>query len=136
VTGVNNIELAKGASLMPDKRREKRVEEETKVAIRILPEDRYEVDKNVVYALTKDISSGGVKILTDKILPVDTLLNIELTLTKLRKLVTVKGRVRWVNRLYDDEVFEMGLEFIDTPPESVILLLENIYGSKEEDHTE
>jgi len=121
---------------MPDKRREKRVEEETKVAIRILPEDRYEVDKNVVYALTKDISSGGVKILTDKMLPVDTLLNIELTLTKLRKLVTVKGRVRWVNRLYDDEVFEMGLEFIDTPPESVILLLENIYGSKEEDHTE
>jgi len=117
---------------MPDKRREKRVPEETKVAIRILPEDRYEEDKSVVYALTKDISSGGVKILTDKMLPVDTLLRIELTLAKLRKLITVKGKVRWVNKLYDDEVFEMGLEFIDTPPESVILLLENIYGTKEE----
>ncbi len=117
---------------MPDKRREKRVEEETKVAIRILPEDKYEHDKNVVYALTKDISSGGVKILTDRMLPVDTLLHIELTLAKLRKLVTVTGKVRWVKRLYDDEVFEMGLEFVDTPPERVILLLENIYGTKEE----
>ena len=117
---------------MPDKRREKRVEEETKVAIRILPENRYAHDKNVVFALTKDISSGGLKILTDKMLPVDTLLSIELTLAKLRKLVTVTGKVRWVKRLYDDDVFEMGLEFIDTPPESVILLLENIYGTKEE----
>ena len=117
---------------MPDKRREKRVEEETKVTIRILPEDKYAHDKNVVFALTKDISSGGLKILTDKMLPVDTLLNIELTLAKLRKLVTVNGRVRWVKRLYDDEVFEMGLEFVNTPPESVMLLLENIYGTKEE----
>jgi uncharacterized protein (TIGR02266 family) len=120
---------------MPDKRREQRVAEETKVAIRILPEDSYKHDKNVVYALTKDISSGGAKILTDKMLPVDTLVQIELTLAKLRKLVTVKGRVRWVNELYDNDVFEMGLEFIDTPPESVILLLENIYGTKEDDHT-
>ena len=117
---------------MPDKRREKRVEEETKVAIRILPEDKYKHDKNVVYALTKDISSGGIKILTDRMLPVNTLLHIELTLAKLRKLVTVKGKVRWVNRLYDDDVFEMGLEFVDTPPESVMLLLENIYGTKED----
>ena len=118
---------------MPDKRREQRVEEETKVAIRVLPEDKYAHDKNVVYALTKDISSGGVKVLTDKMLPIDTLLHIELTLTKLRKLVTVTGKVRWVKRLYDDDVFEMGVEFVDTPPESIILLLENIYGSKEED---
>jgi c-di-GMP-binding flagellar brake protein YcgR len=118
---------------MPDKRRENRVAEETKVTIKILPEDNYAHDKTVVYALTKDISSGGIKILTDKMLPVDTLLQIELTLTKLRKLVTLNGKVRWVNRLYDDDVFEMGIEFIDTAPESVILLLENIYGSKEED---
>jgi c-di-GMP-binding flagellar brake protein YcgR len=120
---------------MPDKRREQRVEEETKVTIRVLPEDKNTHDKNVVFALTKDISSGGLKILTDKMLPVNTLLNIELTLAKLRKLVTVNGRVRWVKRLYDDDVFEMGLEFVDTPPESVILLLENIYGTKDEDQT-
>ncbi len=117
---------------MSEKRKEKRVEEEIKVAIKLLPEDKYQHDKNIVYALTKDISSGGVKIVTDKMLPIDTLLKIELTLTKMRKLVEANAKVRWVGRLYDDDVFEMGLEFVDTPPESVMLLLEYIYGLEKE----
>ena len=117
---------------MSEKRKEKRVEEEIKVAIKLLPEDKYQHGKNVVYALTKDISSGGVKIVTDKLLPVDTLLKIELTLAKIRKLVEATAKVRWVNRLYDDDVFEMGLEFVDTPAKSVMLLLEYIYGLEEE----
>jgi uncharacterized protein (TIGR02266 family) len=117
---------------MSEKRKEKRIEEEIKVAIKLLPEDKYQHDKNIVYALTKDISSGGVKIVTDKLLPVDTTLKIELTLAKMRKLVEATARVRWVNRLYDDDVFEMGLEFVDTPSGSVMLLLEYIYGLEEE----
>ena len=117
---------------MSEKRKEKRIEEEIKVAIKLLPEDKYQHDKNVVHALTKDISSGGVKIVTDKLLPVDTLIRIELTLAKIRKLVEATAKVRWVNRLYDDDVFEMGLEFVDTPAKSVMLLLEYIYGLEEE----
>jgi uncharacterized protein (TIGR02266 family) len=117
---------------MSEKRKEKRVEEEIKVAIKLLPEDKYKHDKNVVHALTKDISSGGVKIVTDKLLPVDTMMKLELTLAKIRKLVEVTAKVRWVNRLYDDDVFEMGLEFVDTPAKSVMLLLEYIYGLEEE----
>lgn len=117
---------------MSEKRKEKRVQDEIKVAIKILPEEKYQHDKNVMYALTKDISSGGVKIVTDKLLPVDTMLKIELTLAKIRKLIEATAKVRWVNRLYDDDVFEMGLEFVDTPAESVMLLLEYIYGLEEE----
>jgi uncharacterized protein (TIGR02266 family) len=123
----------RGANAMSEKRKEKRIEEEIKVAIKLLPEDKYQHDKNVVYALTKDISSGGVKIVTDKMLPIDTILKIQLTLAKMRKLVEATAKVRWVNRLYDDDVFEMGLEFIDTPAESVMLLLEYIYGLEEEE---
>ncbi|MGD9346817.1 MAG: PilZ domain-containing protein [Candidatus Aminicenantes bacterium] len=117
---------------MSEKRKEKRIKDEIKVAIKLLPEEKYQHEKNVVYALTKDISSGGVKIVTDKMLPIDTLLKIELTLAKIRKLVEATARVRWVSRLYDDDVFEMGLEFVDTPAESVMLLLEYIYGLEEE----
>ena len=115
---------------MTEKRREKRLEEETKLSIRILPDEEQEIDENVVYALTKDISSGGLKILTDKMLPIDTLLDIEMTLSKMRKIVSVKGKVRWLKQLYDDDVFEVGLQFVDTPPESIMLLLEYIYGTK------
>ena len=114
---------------MTEKRREKRLEEETKVAIRILPDEEQEIDESVVYALTKDISSGGVKILTDKMLPVDTLLEIEMTLSRMRKIVSAKGKVRWLKPLYDGGVFEVGLQFVDTPPESIILLLEYVYGT-------
>jgi len=117
---------------MSEKSKEKRVEEENKIAIKLLPEDKYQHDKNIVFALTKDISSGGVKIITDKMLPIDTMLKIELTLAKMRKLVEATAKVRWMSRLYDDDVFEMGLEFIDTPAESVMLLLEYIYGLEEE----
>jgi uncharacterized protein (TIGR02266 family) len=121
-----------GASAMSEKRKEKRIKEEIKVAIKLLPEDKYQHNKNVVYALTKDISSGGVKIVTDQMLPIDTILKIELTLAKIRKLIEATAKVRWVNRLYDDDVFEMGLEFIDTPAESVMFLLEYIYGLEDE----
>ena len=117
---------------MSEKRKEKRIKEEIKVAIKLLPEDKYQHNKNVVYALTKDISSGGVKIVTDQMLPIDTILKIELTLAKIRKLIEATAKVRWVNRLYDDDVFEMGLEFIDTPAESVMFLLEYIYGLEDE----
>ena len=120
---------------MTEKRREKRVEEETKVSIRILNEEEHDTEENIVYALTKDISSGGVKILTDKMLPVNTHLEIELTLPKMRKIVAVTGKVRWVKQIYDDDVFETGLQFVDTPPESIMLLLEYTYGSKAESQT-
>jgi uncharacterized protein (TIGR02266 family) len=119
---------------MTEKRREKRLEEETKVAIRILPDKESEVEENVVYALTKDISSGGVKILTDKMLPVGTLLDIEMTLSQMRKIVSAKGKVRWLKQLYDGAVFEVGLQFVDPPPESIMLLLEFIYGTKPVSH--
>lgn len=116
---------------MSEKRKEKRIEEEIRVRIKLIPEDKYKHDKNIVYALTKDISSGGVKIVTDKRLPIDAMLKIELTLSKIRKLVQATARVRWINQLYDDDVFEMGLEFVDTPADSVMLLLEYIYGLEE-----
>ncbi|MBN1224378.1 MAG: PilZ domain-containing protein [Candidatus Aminicenantes bacterium] len=120
---------------MTEKRREKRVEEEAKVSIRILKESEHDTEGNIVYALTKDISSGGAKILTDKMLPVNTLLEIELTLPKMRKIVAVTGKVRWVKQIYDDDVFETGLQFVDTAPESIMLLLEYIYSSKAESRT-
>jgi c-di-GMP-binding flagellar brake protein YcgR len=117
---------------MTEKRREKRLEEETKVTIRILPDEEREIDESVVYALTKDFSSGGVKILTDKMLPADTLIDIEMTLSKMRKIVSAKGKVRWLKQVYDGGVFEVGLQFVDTPPESIMLLLEYIYGTNPE----
>jgi hypothetical protein len=70
---------------------------------------------------------GGVNIRTDTFFPVDTVIKMELTLAKIQKIVHLKGKVKWVKSLYDDEVFEMGLEFVDTPPDIITSLIGHLY---------
>ena len=82
------------------------------------------------FALTKDISLNGLKIHTDVKLDIDTVLKIEIVLAKSKKLISIIGRVKWVSQLYDGEVFETGVEFIDTPPDRVLSLLDHLYGEK------
>jgi Tfp pilus assembly protein PilZ len=81
----------------------------------------------IFYTLTKDISLGGVNIRTDTFLPVDTVVKIELSLPKMHKMLYVRGRVKWIKSLYDDEVFEIGLEFMDIPPNIITSLIGQLY---------
>ena len=112
---------------MENKRREKRIKEENKLICEIVSDNKTLRCKKVFYTLTKDISLGGVNIRTDTFLPVDTVVKIELSLPKMQKLVCIKGRVKWAKSLYEDEVFEMGLEFVDTPPNVITSLIGHLY---------
>lgn len=117
---------------MKERRKEIRVEEESRITLRLVSERKLPNGKKICYALTKDVSAGGVKILTDTLLPINTLLKIEFPLARAHKLVSVIGKVKWVKSLYNKELFEMGLEFVDTSPEDIMSLLEHIYKGKEE----
>ena len=112
---------------MEDKRREKRVKEENKLICEIVSDNKILKCKKIFYTLTKDISLGGVNIRTDTFLPVDTIVKMELSLSKMQKIVYLKGKVKWVKSLFDDEVFEMGLEFMDTPPNIITSLIGHLY---------
>jgi len=46
---------------------------------------------------------------------------------EMHKVVCVKGRVKWVKSLYGDEVFELGLEFVDTPPDIITFLIGHLF---------
>jgi hypothetical protein len=115
---------------MDEKRKERRLDEENKVTISVFSKDKSTQAKGNFFALTKDISLNGLKIHTDVNLDIDTVLKIEIVLAKSKKLVSVIGRVKWVSQLYDGEVFETGVEFIDTPPDRVLSLLDHLYGEK------
>lgn len=115
---------------MKEKRKEKRLNEENKVTISVLSKDKSAPAKGSFYALTKDISLNGMKLHTDAKLDIGTELKIEMALARSKKLISVIGRVKWASQLYDDEVFEMGVEFVDTPPDRVLTLLEHLYGEK------
>lgn len=115
------------AKRMLDKRREKRKKEENKLICEIVSCDEILKQKKVFYTLTKDISLGGVNIRTDTFLPVDTVVKMELSLPKMQKIVCIKGKVKWAKSLYENEVFEIGLEFVDTPPNIITSLIGHLF---------
>ncbi|MFC2164389.1 PilZ domain-containing protein [Acidobacteriota bacterium] len=111
-----------------EKRREKRKSEENKVTISIVSKHKKQELSDNIYALTKDISMSGVKIWTDTDLQINTFLKIEMALAKSHRLISVIGKVKWIKQKYGNEVFEVGVEFVDTPPDRVMALLEHLYG--------
>jgi len=58
--------------------------------------------------------------MTDSPLPVKTRVRLEIALAESQKLITGLAEVRWVKSLFDDDVFEMGLEFVELDPQSRI----------------
>ncbi|MFZ2053565.1 MAG: PilZ domain-containing protein [Candidatus Aminicenantales bacterium] len=114
-----------------ERRRESRINEEDKVVIELLTNGQTPEDKSIVNALTKDISPGGVRIMTNMLLPVNTLLKIEIVLSKRRRRVHTMGVVRWARSVYEEELFEMGIEFSQISPEDKMLLLEQTYRKRE-----
>jgi Tfp pilus assembly protein PilZ len=112
---------------MEDKRREKRLKEENKLVCEIISCSDSLKHRKIFYTLMKDISLGGLNIRTDTFLPIDTVVKIELPLSKMHKIISVKGKVKWIRSLYGDEVFELGLEFVDTPPHLITSLIGHLY---------
>ena len=118
-----------GKKVAQDRRREVRVEAENKILLDLPPEARRSDDEEDYCALTGDISPGGCRILINRSIPIDTVLKIELPLSKVRKVVKTRAKVRWVRAVEDGVLYETGLEFIDLPPDSLMALLEFSYKS-------
>jgi c-di-GMP-binding flagellar brake protein YcgR len=110
-----------------ERRRDSRINEEDKVLIELLTNGRPPADKTIINALTKDLSPGGVRLLTDVLLPVDTLLKMEIVLSRRRRVVHAMGMVRWARTMYEEEMFEIGIEFTQISPDDKMLLLEHTY---------
>jgi hypothetical protein len=52
---------------------------------------------------------------------------IKITLLKIGETIGPTGKVVWGNKLEDSEMYEMGIEFENTQPEILCILLEYIY---------
>ncbi len=112
---------------MKEKRREERIPDELKFTLNPFSDTESASAEETCFSLTRDVSAGGARIITNIPLPVDTLARFEIGLSRLRKIVHGTCRVRWVNRLFEDDIFEIGLEFVDLDPESIGALLEHVY---------
>jgi c-di-GMP-binding flagellar brake protein YcgR len=110
-----------------ERRKDSRVSEEDKVVIELFPDLQPPPQKKIFSALTKDISPGGVRLMTNVALPVNTPVRMEIVLSKRRKLIQATGIVRWSRSVYEADLFEMGVEFTEIALEDKMILLEHTY---------
>lgn len=112
---------------MTQRRKDSREREENKVVIEFVTSFGDSVSTTEIYALTKDISVGGARIVTDWFFPIGTYFKVNLALSKSKQVVRVDGRVRWARNLDDnDDLFEVGVEFMHDIPETILALLNHI----------
>jgi c-di-GMP-binding flagellar brake protein YcgR len=113
---------------MKERRKEPRKKEENKIIIRLNQGSKTSGGKNEVHALTQDISSGGVRVLTDRHLSAGDHLELELLLSKTKQILRLSGEVKWVHSVFEGELYEVGIEFLNVEPGQRMLLLKHIYG--------
>jgi hypothetical protein len=111
---------------MDERRKKPRLEEENEITITIVSGGGNSPKEKIIYNHSKDISVSGAGIHAHIFLPVNTLLMIEMTLKTLRQIITVIGKVKWIKVVFEDESYEAGVEFFNTPNDAIKKLSEYI----------
>jgi len=109
----------KGQKKGDELRKAQRLSEEHNITITVISEDKNLLKEKILYKFSKDISESGIKIQGNIPLPIDTLLQIDLTLQSLRQKITALGKVKWVEFNTEEGTFEAGVEFVDTSSEAI-----------------
>ena len=107
-------DLAKKAA-----RKAERLDEENQINITILSGLTTPPDKEILYNYSEDISMTGTRIKGNVLLPLDTFLEIDLILKNSKQKITVFGKVKWSKVVEEGQTYEAGVEFVDTPDESI-----------------
>lgn len=111
-----------------DRRRDPRIEEKKEVILEIINSRTLdEPQKKQLIAKSLDISVGGIRLESSEEFSPESLIKLKIPSNQLGKWIQVYGRIRWIKKLETEKVVEFGLEFIDTPPETVLDLMEHIY---------
>jgi hypothetical protein len=104
---------------MEERRKAPRLQEENEVTITVVSAGDDIPQETVIHNRSKDISVSGARIQAHLYLPVDTLVMLEMTLSTVRQMITVIGKVKWIKIIYEDEAYEAGVEFVNTPNDAI-----------------
>lgn len=104
---------------MDDKRREKRLKEKSEITITVVAGARNCSQGKVVYNICKDVSASGAKIQSNIFLPIDALLKIDFKLKNFQQMISAMGKVKWIKIIFEDECYDAGVEFVNTPKEAI-----------------
>lgn len=104
---------------MKEKRKANRLHEFNEITVSVIPESQEVSQENIAYKYSEDISASGTKIRGNILLPVDTMVKIDFTLKTLEEKITAMGKVKWIKVIFEDNWYEAGVEFVDTPDEAI-----------------
>ena len=80
--------------------------------------------RNYFYTVTKDLSEGGAKILTDKFIPKGN--DVKVNINLINKMVNLKAKVIWCNKERIGERYSVGLRFTEVNKNSKSSLVDLI----------
>ena len=109
---------------MNDQRKFERLGVSFPVECKSLPDRKY------FYTVSKDLSLGGLKILTNDFLPKNNLIKLNINL--IDKVLNVKAKVAWCNSERASERYTAGLEFVEinnTNQKELTNFINTIYNS-------
>ena len=117
----------KAGTASAERRREPRTADLNQVTLEPQGELPPGLGRGVYYAQTKDASPSGLKVETDVVFPPGTRVLIKLKSPKTRRLIKALGAVKWAKNLGEGSGFRTGLEFVETPVDTILDLLDHIY---------
>jgi len=120
-----------GQGPMKDRRRDIRLMEENKVVVSLMTGEIRPGVPLVYHGLTRDISMGGIRLMTSAPLEPGARVRVDITLGRTRKRVRAVAEVRWLRDLYGGEVFEAGLHFVGLDPDDEFALMDHIFGGRD-----
>ena len=114
------------STVVIERRKNQRLKKENEIAVTVIDDEKKPVKGKRFKNHSLDISVSGAKIKSSIPLPVDTLIMIKMKLKNLGKIITTVGKVKWTKDMLKDKFLEAGIEFLDTPGQSVLQLEECI----------
>ena len=110
-----------------EKKRERRFKQWNKARIQSLSQDTALFGPLQVQAYPYDLSLGGAKIYSPEPLPVGAELQIRLELPRSGESVSIGAEVKWVKRNAAEKVYEIGVMFDHSAPQTAIALMKNLF---------
>lgn len=104
---------------MEEKRKAERLKDCNEINISVISDDKNQLKEKNQTNYSEDISLSGTKIRLNTLLSVDTTLKIDFFVSTLQQKITTFGKVKWIKSMIEDQGYEAGVEFVDTPGESI-----------------
>jgi len=112
-------------------RKDKRFNEQNNVIIKATSEVREGGTNGGINACTRDISLSGARIRSRQEFPVGSVIRIIIELERTHQSLKVDGEVKWSRRTEEEDLYEIGVEFLHSISQTLLSLIKHLYSERE-----